>query len=275
MQSAGILASSFAAPGDTPDAPWAMGTVETCETAGYFLLVGGTAVPFYTLFLSYYFLKRVKDRMPRQEFARKYEFKIHALIWLFPIIGGFVALTRKDFNPTENGSLCVMINNPVDCIADPETHGTCTRGQNAPKDYAFLVALPVALTFVMLIVNLLRLTLHVHYQERLMLRIGTRRSDRDNADLIVGCKDKLIPTIISCCTSKQSDPQDQDTTQSLSIQSLMQSSLYIFAYVLTNSGPILQLIMAVSGIDRPTWNRWLVSIFWPFRGFFNILIYPS
>jgi len=284
MQSAGILASSFAAPSDTPDAPWAKGTVETCEAAGYSMQVGGTAVPFYILFLSYYFLKRVKDKITPQEFAHKFEFKIHALIWLFPIIGGFVALARKNFNPTKNGSLCVMTDNPDGCSADPDT--ACIRGQNSPKDSVLLVAVPVALTFVMLIVNLVRFTLHVRSEERL-IRLEARRSNRDNADPSearssdrdnadfseAGCKDKLKATIVCCCNSEQSDPQDQDTTQSLSMQSLVQSSLYIFAYFLTYSGPILKLIMSASGIARPTWVKWLVSILWPFGGFFNILIY--
>ena len=282
LQSAGILASSFAAPSNS--AWWGKGTVETCEAAGYFLQVGGTAVPFYTLFLSYYFLKRVKDGMNSQEFARKDEFKIHAFVWLFPIIGGFVALARKDFNPTENGSICAMLDNPVDCSTDPDT--TCNRGQNAPKDSVFLITVPIILTFVMLIVNLLRFTLHVHSQERL-IRLAAGRSDRDNADSsearcsdrdiddsdIAGCKDKLRAAFVCCCNSKQSDRQDQDTTQSLSMQSLVQSSLYILAYFLTTSGPILGTIMLVTGIPRPTWVKWLVAIFWPFGGFFNILIY--
>jgi hypothetical protein len=50
MRSAEILASSFVDLSDTLDAPWALGTVETCEAAGYFLQVGGTTIPFYTLF---------------------------------------------------------------------------------------------------------------------------------------------------------------------------------------------------------------------------------
>ena len=272
MQSAGILTLSFAVPIDTPDAPWAMGNTEACETVGFFLNIGVTAVPLYTLFLSYYFLKRVKDRMTPQEFARKYEFNIHALIWLFPVIGGSVALARKDFNPSKNGALCIMMDNPVDCSADPETYGSCIRGENAPKDSVFLVAVPFALTFVMLIVNLLRFTLHVYSQERL-IRLEARRSDRDNADSSQGCKDKLKAAIIGCCNSKESDPQDQDTTQSLSMQALVQSSLYIFAYFLAYSGPILVSIMSVSGMARPRWVSWLGAIFWPVGGFFNVLIY--
>ena len=55
MRSAEILASSFVDLSDTLDAPWALGTVETCEAAGYFLQVGGTTIPFYTLFFYYFF----------------------------------------------------------------------------------------------------------------------------------------------------------------------------------------------------------------------------
>jgi len=118
-----------------------------------------------------------------------------------------------------------------------------------------------------------RFTLHVRSQERL-IRLEARRSDRDNADFSeTGCKDKLKATIICCCNSKKTDTQDQDITQSLSMQSLVQSSLYIFAYFLTYSGPILGLIMSASGIARPTWIRWQVSILWPLGGLFNILIY--
>ena len=123
LQSAGFLFSPFAAPSNS--AWWAKGTVERCEVAGFSFLVGATVVPFYTLFLSYYILKRVKDKMIPQEFARKYEFKIHhALIWLFPIVGGFVALARKDINPSENGYLCIVMDNPVGCGADPDIHAS-------------------------------------------------------------------------------------------------------------------------------------------------------
>jgi len=57
MRSAEILASSFVDLSDTLDAPWALGTVETCEAAGYFLQVGGTTIPFYTLFFYLFFEK--------------------------------------------------------------------------------------------------------------------------------------------------------------------------------------------------------------------------
>ena len=57
----------------------------------------------------------------------------------------------------------------------------------------FLVAVPIVLTFVMLVVNLLRFTRHVHYQE-MLIRLVAGRFNKDNADSSEGCKDKLKAT---------------------------------------------------------------------------------
>ena len=287
IQSAAMIMSPFAAPSDTLDAPWAKGTIGTCEAAGFSLYIGAAAVPFYTLFLSYYFLKRVKDKITPQEFASKYEFKIHALIWLFPIIGGSVALARKDFNPAINGGICTVIDRPIGCSTDPDTYGTCIRGQNAPKDGVLMVGIPVVLTFLMLVANLVRLTIYVNLQERLMnaqhTRHGTTPNDTStgrSGDMI---RSKAAGFFCSCCNrSQQSDkPQNSNQgntssaqeTQSLAMQSLVQSSMYIAAFCLAYSAVILFVVMAVAGISRPDWAKWLSSIFWPLGGFFNILIY--
>ena len=283
-----MIVLSGAAPSDTLDAPWAKGTIGTCEAAGFFLQVSGTAVPLYTLFLSYYFLKRVKDKLTPQEFARKYEFKIHALIWLFPIIGAFVALARKHFNPTiNNGGICTVIDRPIRCSTDPDTYGTCIRGQNAPKDALLIIFIPLLITFCMLIANLVRLTIYVHLQERLMRAEHTRQHVTTTNDTSTGrsgdtIRSKAAGFFRSCCNkSQQSDHPQHDQgnissaqqTQSLAMQSLVQSSMYIAAFFLVYSTLIVFVVMAVAGISRPDWNKWLSSIFWPLGGFFNILIY--
>ena len=286
IQSTSLIISPFAAPSDTLDAPWAKGTIGTCEAAGFFLYIGAAAVPFYTLFLSYYFLKRVKDKITPQEFARKYEFKIHALIWLFPIIGGSIALARKDFNPALHGGICGLIDRPINCSTDPDTYGTCIRGQNAPKDGVLITGIPLVLIFLMLVANLVRLTIYVHLQERLMRAEHTRHVTTNDTstgrswDMI---RSKAAGFFRSCCnTSQQSDdPQNSNQgntssaqqTQSLAMQSLVQSSMYIAAFCLVYSAVILFVVMAVAGISRPDWIKWLLNIFWPLGGFFNILIY--
>jgi hypothetical protein len=266
QESAGMIISPFAVPSDSTRiyAPWAKGTIGACEAAGFFLQVGASAVPFYTLYLSYYFLKRVKDKVTPQAFASKYEFKIYVLIWIFPIIGGFVALARKDFNPTMGGSLFVAIDNHVDCSTYPDTHGTCIRGQNANTYTAIIISVPGVLNFLLLVANLVRLTMHVHSQEKLI-----------SAD--IDANEGHQTAILCCCKKKQPDLQQNEEksawTQSLAMQSLVQSSLYIFAYFLTYSYPLLHIAMRAAGINHPPWMIMLGSIFWPLGGFFNILIY--
>ena len=51
QESAGMIISPFAVPSDSTRiyAPWAKGTIGACEAAGFFLQVGASAVPFYTL----------------------------------------------------------------------------------------------------------------------------------------------------------------------------------------------------------------------------------
>jgi len=274
IQSTSIIISPFAAPSDTLDTPWAKGTIGTCEAAGFFLHIGATAVPFYTLFLSYYFLKRVKDKITPQEFARKYEFKIHAFIWLFAIIGGFVALATNDFNPALHGDICTVLDRPIRCNTDPDTYGTCIRGQNAPKDALLIIVFPLLLNFLMLIANLLRSTIHVHLQERLM-RAHTRQVTTIDTTGRSGDTFRSKAAVFFCCNMSQHDQGNTSSaqTQSIAMQSLVQSSMYIASFFLVYSAIILIMVMSVAGISPPNWVIWDVSIFWPLGGFFNILIY--
>lgn len=140
----------------------------SCEAAGFFLQVGATAVPFYILFLSFYFLKKVKYKMTLKGFSDKYEFKIHALKWLFPIFGGVVALTRNDFNPAEAGALCMSIEHPYNCQKDPDLYCQCTRGQNSPMDSTVIFGAPIGLAFFMLVWNFVQLTFYVYSEEKLI-----------------------------------------------------------------------------------------------------------
>ena len=276
LQSVALLISPFAVPSDTSDllSPFSWGTIQTCEAAGFFLMIGGTVIPFYTVFLSYYFLKRVKDKVSVLDFARKYEFKIHALIWILPIIGGIVGLVRKDFNPLKYGSMCSMMDRPVGCSIDPDT--PCIRGQDAPKDVIFIFVIPMVSAFLMLILNLLRLTVYVHSEERLMRLVATRQAAEDDEYRGTSFWDKFKASASICCRGTRNHQSSTDTNQhqSLAMQSLVQSALYIVAYLVSYSCIMYGFIQEALGEPRSSWVLWaLMSIFWPLGGLFNILIY--
>ena len=92
LNSLAVLVSPFASPKDNPDAIFSIGNVRSCEITGIFLQIGGCMVPLYTLFLTYYFLKRVKYKTSPADFAKYQEKIITILILLFAVGTAVVAL---------------------------------------------------------------------------------------------------------------------------------------------------------------------------------------
>ena len=280
MQSLGILASSFASPSDTPDAPWAKGTPVTCETTGFILNIGATAAPMYIFTLTFYFLQRVKFKISKRDFAQKFEWKIHLFIILWNLIGIISGLASKDYNASRYGSLCIMIPYPLNCDIEPEVYGECKRGRHALLHAAIIQYIPTALCFVMTIVVLSILTIYVYRQEQTMRR--SAEEERDCSICLVEFKDFAT----KCCGSNQGEDMDIDNTEdvdqepqprrpsrSLSTESLIQSSLYILAFALSYSCFLVNIIVTAKGRHQPLWTFWVISFLWPLGGLSNIFIY--
>ena len=268
MQSLGIIISPLAAPSGTLDAPWAMGSTGFCSATGFILNIGGLAVPFYTLFLTHYFLQRIKYKLTPAQFARKLECRITTCIWIFPFIGGLVGWVNGYFNPSIGGSLCMMIGKPLRCNIDPKTYGDCARGQNAPLASLFLVVLPLVLSFAMIIINLARFTLNVYQQEQMFK--PTNQEPTSGSD---GNECRNDTSSAADVDSGIRDEGSRRVPGSLAKQSLVQSSLYIASFIICYFPITISIIMAALHMIPPAWTYWCVSIFWPLGGFFNILIY--
>jgi len=240
--------------------------------------------------------------MTPHEFAHKYEKLIHIIIWIFPIIAGAVGVARGDFNPARAGSLCMFADHPYDCSSDPGTYGNCNRGQDSSFDALYILVIPFLLTFLVLIVNLMRLTVHVFLEERSLYNNNTakRRMKKDQqpqdhnenepSSLRKSCWEIFALLTCSCFltqsiqeiiddTARNAESQEVDAPldtshQSLAMQSLVQSSLYIFAFIFSYSIIVINFVMAAVGYQCPNeifW--WIASIFWPLGGLFNIFIY--
>jgi hypothetical protein len=273
MQSLGIIISPLAAPSGTLDAPWAMGSTGFCSATGFVLNIGGLLIPFYTLFLTHYFLQRIKYKLTPAQFTRKMELRITICIWLFPVIGSLVGWVNGYFNPSIGGSLCMMIGKPLRCNIDPEIYGDCVRGKKASLASLFLAVLPVILSFAMIIINLARFTFHVYRQEQMFK--PTNQEPTNGGSDGNGYIDR---TSSAAADAEITIIRDKGRTRrgvpgSLAKQSLVQSSLYIASFIICYFGPIITMIMTALRIPPPAWTVWCVSIFWPLGGFFNILIY--
>ena len=180
--SASIIASTFAVPKSLSDSSWVVGTNGSCETVAFTIIAGNSAVLLYTVFLTFYFLQRVKFNMSPKLFSERYEHKIHALIWICAVGGAMFALFRKDYNPVSNmdgygdSSICMIADFPQNCVLDPETYGPCTRGEHYMIDALFVIALPTALTFMALVVILCLFTSHIHNQESMLTSPSSHQS---------------------------------------------------------------------------------------------------
>ncbi|GFH52892.1 hypothetical protein CTEN210_09368 [Chaetoceros tenuissimus] len=256
IQSLGILISPFAAPSDTPEAIFARGNTRSCEFAG-FLLSGAVAVPMYTVLLMFYFFCRVRWKLSKIEFAKRYEKYGHGFIILWTLIGALFSTINGDINASRYGSLCVMHPYPIGCDKDPDIYGECTRGEHSIRNAAILQYGPVCISFILLVAMLIILIWTVFREERILhiqhLTALRRRNHREG---------NVVPQQL-----------EQNGSYPLTRETCIQACLYISAFLLCYIFILINVISIFVLGDHPRWTFHAISLFWPSGGLFNILIY--
>ena len=101
--SLGIFLSPFMSPKDNPDALFAMGTTKSCEGIGFLFLLGVQCLLFYTVFLTYYFTRRIKYKVTPQNFAKKEEKYFHYAFIVLSLGVAVTAAATGSINPQAHG----------------------------------------------------------------------------------------------------------------------------------------------------------------------------
>ena len=130
LQSLGMLISPFAAPSN-PGHIFGVGSVESCDAVGFFFVVGSLVVPWYTLFLTFYFLKRVKYKVSPTDFAKREEKWLHIIIWMYSLLVGIYAVAKGLINPSKGGSFCYITAAPQGCEKKEDLE--CVRGEGGTE----------------------------------------------------------------------------------------------------------------------------------------------
>jgi hypothetical protein len=278
LQSLGIFIGPFASPIDTPNALWAVGNLYSCDAAGFILVFGGSMVPLYTFSLSLYFLLRVKYRMSRAEFAKKVEWIIHTLIISFCFIGSVIILCTGSFNATRAGSLCAPVAYPLDCDTQTDLVGECTRGRNALMFFVLFYYLPSFLSFIGMIACLGTLIQYTYAQEAKFRKV-TSAQNQDLSKNCCGWTKHRSSTIMEDDENEKLSPRGQrirrarENLRSYSRETVVQSSLYMFAFLTTYSFLFIWLFLSLSGAEDQRWTFLAISLTWPLGGLFNVLVY--
>ncbi|GFH50052.1 hypothetical protein CTEN210_06527 [Chaetoceros tenuissimus] len=160
--SLGMLLSPFLAPSSLSLAPFALGNGQSCEFAGYLNIAGAAAIPTYTLFLTYYFMRRIKYKVSPQKFSGLEEKIWHATGILVPVGFATAALSMGDINSYPNGTMCFLASEPYNCN---DTGNKCNRGENVAIFTITFGATGIAL-FIFLMVVLYMFTHHVYSIEK-------------------------------------------------------------------------------------------------------------
>ncbi|GFH56247.1 hypothetical protein CTEN210_12723 [Chaetoceros tenuissimus] len=281
IYSLGLIFGPIAAPKDTPMKLWARGTVETCEFIG-FLFNFMSTVPFYSAFLTYYFYQRVICKVQPDVFAKKYEPYLHVLTWAYPFIGGCVGLTLDMFNPSRRGSMCIMVESPLHCVDDPSME--CTRGSQKTTFMVgsiYQILIPFIISFSCVVVNLSRFTLYIYREEKMLNDVtlrNKRRISNDGREIQEQNSENNITNedeenVLAVEAIEEENKPDDAVPYTLARQALVQSSLYIVAFLLCFTIPLIAGLLRITTGKLPHFFFMLISILSPLGGFLNILIY--
>ncbi|GFH44562.1 hypothetical protein CTEN210_01036 [Chaetoceros tenuissimus] len=264
--SLGFLLSPFLGPKDNPDALFAIGTTGSCEAIGFLFLLGFQCLLFYIVFLTYYFMRRIKYKVTAKDFEKKEEKYLHRVIVLISLVMATTAFFAGSINPQGYGSLCGTSPYPEYCEGQTWEGEPCKRGDDQITKYLNIYGGVLAGSSLLSISLILALTSsHVYKQER-ALTIPARA---------IGDVNRRNPGEAAPENVQGEIDRNIQNRHALTKQALTQSFLYILAFIVVYFPPGIGILRIRFGnaTDLPEWLFWLISLTTPFGGVFNILIY--
>ncbi|GFH55241.1 hypothetical protein CTEN210_11717 [Chaetoceros tenuissimus] len=198
--SLGMVISPFTSPKDTRDAIFSMGTTETCTATGWISSLGGISIPFYVLFLTYYFLVRVKYKVPPDQFAKR-EWIGHLMIWSWAAAGTSIGLAKHQYNTTRYGALCIFVEKPFGCWVFDK----CQRGHGARTTSLIFVNIPLIAIFILLVCVLTTFTVYVYLQEK-QLNVISKGDNNSSAQENEEAEHSMEPANISRLSEASEQP---------------------------------------------------------------------
>jgi len=171
LSSAAFAVSTIPMPVDTPRVYGARGTTQTCTSAGFFnqLILGSM---LYNLMLAIYYNLSQRNKLTDEEFAEKYEMKLHGIIWIVAVGIALVGLPLTVYNA---GTVrCWIAPYPLGC-----SDSACTRGHYAIRFRLIAHIAPIWVTIIIITILMVVLTLSVRNEEK--MAIAMRDTSVENA----------------------------------------------------------------------------------------------
>jgi len=254
--------SPFLVPKETSQRPWAMGSASTCNTLGMLTQLAALWSIWYNCLLSFYYLLTVRYQVKREVFVKKYEIGMHLSGAIFFPITALAGYWGEWYGEQALIIHCWIVDVPTGC----DSSGKCSGNATEIVSYMF-GALPMAITFLSLIINNIVIYLFVR---KSLLSSPPQSDDRSEASI----------SITDLDTSISSNGTDaRSVQQRLTKETATQGLLYVVTFLISSS-PIFALEYLEGSVgldedDKATLYPLLVlnSMLVPLQGFFNVFIY--
>lgn len=268
IQSIGMLSGPYAVPVGTRGAIWANGNIASCEANGFCNMLGLMAVPIYTLALSVRYNCKLNMKVHDSVFTKKIEKWFHLSI-IVVLVLCITALCMDSFNPIPSGSFCYVEEYPFLCRDMPQFVGECERGVGSDT-LSYIAASITCLCFVGIIVNVSMLCVYSCTVERMY---RSRAGDPQNLAEYNCVKNYML--CIPCRNYYQfeHEPDADYVLRLYKKETFIQSLLYVGAYLACYAFPMMQTIGSFFNYQFPRPFLYLIAIFYPLGGFFNVLTY--
>jgi hypothetical protein len=264
MHSLGIITGPFSPPKGTSWAPWATGSIQSCDFNGFVTVYGGLLIRLYLFFLCVYYFYKLSDAT----FSKTLEKMFHIFINLTVLAICIYNVVSENFNPVLGGGICSISPYPVGCWKTPEIAGECTRGNNSTTMRLVVNLIPLFCFAGIMVFTILIYRRALRVQRNWRKNYPTTRED-----------ESISYTSCCCWTNYEYDQRADETDADYLLRldtrdTLIQASLYVSSFLLSYMPMLLNKIGAMFNLQYPEILRTIfISGFYPFNGFFNILIY--
>jgi len=155
----------------------ASGNQGTCDIQGFIIMFTFFTICFYYILLSLFAYISVKNNFDETSFL-KYEYRIHTIIHIIPLILSVVALNKEYFNPVI--SSCLVSSYPQKCSSG-EQFGKCTRGGDGFDKFSLVIAAMILIALVLPVFLFIKLYFTVRQIEKRNIDLIGKQKFREHA----------------------------------------------------------------------------------------------
>lgn len=258
MQSLALVTGPFSPPSKTPQSPWSIGSTSTCETNGFLMTAGSSAVTMYTCSLCIFYLCKLVYRMSNHKFTRRVEIYLHFFIVLFNVCVGMVSLFTKTFNASPLAGFCYFAALPEGCnYRGSYNYGQCERGEHS---FTFIFISTISFPLLCLA--------GVFICMAMILRHAYRKARKCRAEYGQPYNEYISH-------QHRYESYSEYLIRLYLREAVIQACLYVLGYVAVYIIPFvtcLKMLVNVRSIDNSQFPILMVALF-PLGGLYNILVY--